>query len=178
MKILRPAVSEYTDFYLKYIDLVQDEELVTALEKNGHDVVRVFSDVPAEIEVFRYDTNKWSIKEVLMHIIDFERYFTFKAFVSMRNDLDTIIYHPKRDHYLFNSATEHRHLNDLLPEFTAVRSATISLYRNACEAQLKQAVKHENEAHVLSARALGFALTGHAIHHLNVIRERYLGKAK
>ncbi|MHA4843930.1 DinB family protein [Flavitalea antarctica] len=174
MKITKPTEQETNVFYNKYIDLVEQPDLVGALRENHDKAVSLFSSIPPEIEVFRYDTNKWSIKEVLMHIIDFERYLFFKAFVSLRNDTVTHLHHPDRDHYLQNAHTETRSLTDLIPEFSAVRSATISLFRHANPFQLSHTVLHNNANHAISARAIGFAIAGHSIHHMRIISERYL----
>src|SRR3954462_14711669 len=110
MNIAKPTGNESNLFYNKYVDLVSEADLIPALQLNSKAMVDLFANIPSEIEVFRYDTNKWSIKEVLMHIIDFERYISFKAFVTLRNDLDTIVYHPNRDKYMWNSYTETRSL--------------------------------------------------------------------
>jgi hypothetical protein len=178
MKIAKPAEQETNDFFKKYIDLVKHTDLVIALYENQESLVKLFSGIPSEIEVFRYDTNKWSIKEVLMHLIDFERYFAFKAFVSMRNDNETLLNHPNRENYLFNAHLETRSLNDLVPEFISVRSATISLFHHAHLSQLTHIGNHINPNHAISARAIGFAITGHCIHHMQIISERYLRLSK
>jgi DinB family protein len=174
MNIAKPTGNESNSFYNKYVDLVTEADLVTALGMNMKAMVDLFETIPSEIEVFRYDTNKWSIKEVLMHIIDFERYIAFKAFVSLRNDIETVIYHPHRDKYLLNAYTETRTLADLVPEFVAVRSANISMFGHANLSQLPNIVNHENKNHAVSARTLGFAIAGHCIHHMQIISERYL----
>jgi hypothetical protein len=174
MKIAKPTEQETNVFYNKYIDLVEQTDLISALRDNHDLVINLFSSIPPEIEVFRYDTNKWSIKEVLMHLIDFERYLTFKAFVSMRNDNETSLYHPDRDHYLLNAHSETRSLEDLIPEFSSVRSATISLFRHANTFQLTHTANHNQANHAISGRAIGFAITGHSIHHMQIISERYL----
>jgi hypothetical protein len=174
MEISKPTEKEYNDFFKVYIDLVPTDNLLLALRESNDNLVKLFRNIPPEIEVFRYDTNKWSIKEVLMHIIDFERYMTFKAFVSLRNDHETILHHPKREHYLFNAGSEKRNLNDLIPEFISVRSATISLFQHSAVQQLSHIVNHANENHAISARALGFALVGHSLHHMEIIKERYV----
>ena len=174
MKIAKPTEQETNDFFKKYIDLVKHTDLVTALLENQASLVKLFRGIPSEIEVFRYDTNKWSIKEVLLHLIDFERYFTFKAFVSVRNDSETPLNHPNRENYLFHAHSETRSLNDLIPEFLSVRSATISLFQHADLSQLTNTGNHINPNHAISGRAMGFALTGHSIHHMQIISERYL----
>ena len=174
MIISKPTDKEFNDFFRVYIDLVPTDDLLLALRESNNDLIKLFKSIPQEIEVFRYDTNKWSIKEVLMHIIDFERYFAFKAFVSLRNDHETILHHPKREHYLFNAGTEKRNLSDLIPEFISVRSATISLFEHVSIPQLPHIVSHANASHAISACALGFALVGHCLHHMEIIKERYV----
>ncbi len=175
MNISRPKDGECSPFYLRYLELPPHDELLTALEHNRLSMVRLFESIPPAIEVFRYDTGKWSIKEVLMHITDFERYLSFKAFVSLRDDNTTILYHPQRDRYLFNAGTEHRTLADLVPEFNTVRAATISMFQSAPPSHLSKLTNHADTAHACSARAYGFCMVGHAIHHMQIIEERYLG---
>lgn len=178
MKISKPVGGEINTFYARYVDLVKEPDLLTALPENQQALISLFKDIPAEIEVFRYDTNKWSIKEVLLHIIDFERYFGFKAFVTLRNDRETVLNHPGRDHYLFNAHAETRSLADLIPEFISVRSATISLFRQAGLPSSASTGNHLQENHAVSARAIGFAIVGHSMHHMNTINERYLRQSK
>jgi hypothetical protein len=113
-----------------------------------------------------------------MHIIDFERYLAYKAFVSLRNDHDTVLYHPKREHYIFHAGTETRNLVNLADEFKTVREATLSLFNNAGLGQLTLKAKHAGQQHVISARALGFALAGHSVHHMQIIKEKYLQHSK
>ncbi len=174
MQIVKPSEQEYNEFYKGYIDLVKADDLLTGLIEGNEEIVALFNSIPTEIEVFRYDAKKWSIKEVLAHIIDLERYLSYKAFVSLRNDLDTVLAHPKRDHYLFHTGTENRNIRDMVHEFKTVRSATISLFKNANLSQVTHIVNHVNPVHAISARALGFAIAGHGSHHVQIIRERYL----
>jgi len=172
--IAKPTEKESNQFFNKYVDLVTQDDLIKALQHNKEALLSLFSTIPPAIEVFRYDAHKWSIKEVLMHIIDFERYLSFKAFVSLRDDDNTMLFHPNRDHYLINAFTETRSLTDLLPEFVATRCATISLFQFANIEQLTNTVNHVNPNHAISARAIGFAIVGHSLHHMQIIRERYL----
>ena len=172
--IAKPTERESNHFFNKYVDLVHEDDLLKALQQNKEALIALFRTIPPAIEVFRYDANKWSIKEVLMHVIDFERYLSFKAFVSLRNDRDTTLFHPNRDHYLVNAYTETRSLTDLIPEFIAVRSATISLFDFTNIAQLTNTVNHVNTNYAISTRAIGFAIVGHSLHHMQILKERYL----
>lgn len=174
MNIAKPTGPESNPFYDKYVELVNEPDLIPALQVNGKAMIELFAGIPSEIEVFRYDTNKWSIKEVLLHIIDFERYLAFKTFVTLRNDVDTVIYHPQRDKYLSNAYPETRSLSDLVPEFVSVRSASISMFEHANFSQLTHITNHENINHAVSARTLGFSIAGHCIHHMKIISEKYL----
>lgn len=176
MNISRPTEGEYALAYKVYLDLPPQNELIAALEVNNDELISLFRSIPTAIEVFRYDTGKWSIKEVLMHIIDFERYLSFKAFVSSRNDTTSVLYHPSRDHYLFNAGVEHRTLCDLITEFESVRAATISLFKSAPPSHLTKITSHVDKTHACSARAYGFCIVGHAIHHMQIIQEKYLGR--
>ena len=127
--------------------------------------------IPSEKGDYRYAPGKWSIKELLGHVIDGERIFAYRALRFGRND-QTALNGFEQDDYVAAGAFDKRELSDLIDEFEEVRRATIHLFRGFDEtAWTRRGVASENE---VSVRALAYIIAGHELHHMGVLRERYL----
>jgi len=127
---------------------------------------------PPEKLDYKYAEDKWSIKEVLMHIIDTERVFAYRALAAARGDNVTPHYRMDEELYAKNVEVSDRTVQSLISEFKAVRSSTKELFGNLTDAQSKRSCNIVT--HPMTARAIGYFIIGHAQHHLNVIEERYL----
>lgn len=171
--IYKPARTEYTDAYQSYIDLVPSGDLCAILRSQGVRLREVFDTYHPTFCDYQYAPGKWTIRQVLMHLLNSERIMQFKAFVTLRNDSTTVLYHPDREWYLGHSNLENRTIADILAEFDVVRSATVLLFEKATPEQLNFIGQHALPVHALSARAIGFAMAGHVLHHLQVVVERY-----
>jgi len=171
MKRSELTQTEYFQYYKPYIDLVDDISLVEALDRGLMNTKKFFEMIPPEKQMYSYDQGKWSPKEILLHIIDTERVFCYRALYFSRADGSNI---EGFDENVFgeNCEANGRTMDDLLTEFIAVRTATICLFHSFSNAILKR--KGKANDNVLSVRAAGFIICGHEIHHKNVIRERYL----
>ncbi len=121
---------------------------------------------------YKYASDKWTVKEVLMHIIDTERVFSYRALVAARGDNMTLHQRMDEELYANNVDASRRTLQSLLSEFSAVRSSTDCLFENLTDAQSKRLCNIAT--HPMSTRAIAYFLIGHVQHHLNVIEERYL----
>lgn len=158
------------EFFDRYINLVEDIAIVDALEKYSPFENMIDANTLKKLDGKRYAPDKWTIKDILQHIIDNERVQSYRAMRFARRDVTSL---PGYDEQLFGSTAdaERRDIDELLSEFAIVRQGTIALYKSFTPEMLK----HEGVAFKkISVLALGFVLVGHPIHHVNIIRERYL----
>lgn len=168
----KPLADEYATGYQKYFDLVPAGDYLSLLRQNSTETINVFENMPVEKLDYKYAEGKWTVKELLMHIIDTERVFSYRGLVAARGDATTPLTRMDEELYARNVDVSSRSLPSLLAEFKAVRAATEQLFENVTEAQSKL---HCNiVTHPMTARAIGYFLIGHAKHHLNILEERYL----
>ncbi len=168
----KPSAGEYHPNYQKYFDLVAKGDYLDLLRQNSSDTVMFFENLPNEKLDYKYAEDKWTVKEVLMHIIDTERVFSYRGLVAARGDNLTVHQRMDEELYASNVDVSHRTLESLLSEFKAVRGSTERLFENLTDAQSRR--QCNIATHPMSARAIGYFLIGHVQHHLNVIEERYL----
>ena len=169
-----PQPGEYNPRFDKYISLAMKPGIHFSeiIKQNTLDVAGFFSSVPSDKYDFRYAENKWSIKEVLMHINDTERVFAYRALVCARGDADTPLHYMDENLYAANVSVDKRSMESLFQEFVAIRASNSFLFDNITEEQSK--LLGNNIEYKLSARAIAYAMVGHTIHHINVLEERYL----
>jgi uncharacterized damage-inducible protein DinB len=170
--IQRPSADEYHENYQKYFDLIPEGAYLELLEQNSKDTVRFFEAIPKEKLDYKYAPGKWTIKELLMHVIDTERVFSYRALVAARGDTTTPHYRMDEELYAKHVDVSQRTLQSLISEFQAVRSSTEKLFENLTDAQSKS--RCNVVTHPMTARAIGYFMIGHVRHHLNIIEERYL----
>jgi uncharacterized damage-inducible protein DinB len=165
---------EYALHYKTYLDAIVGEvNLLDELEISLHKTIQFVQDIPMDKFDYRYADGKWTIKEILQHLIDAERIFAYRALRFSRSDKTPLPGFEENSYAeVVNPTANKRHLKDLLTEFTAVRHATITLFKSFTEEDLlKKGVASEN---VMSVRAVGFVIIGHQNHHMRVFKERYL----
>lgn len=168
---LRPEANEYSAYFARYIGLVPEGNLLELLERQAAETSRLFLEVPEEKGGFRYAPGKWSLKEVLGHIADTERVMGCRALRIARGDRTAF---PGFDQDLFVAGAnfDARTLNSLLEEYNAVRKATVALLAGLPrEAWLRRGTVSNGE---MTVRALGCVIAGHELHHVSVIKSRYL----
>jgi|SRR6185312_1748510 len=173
MKIVdKPAPGEYPDYAAMYIDLLPNDGLLLQhLQKNLQATKDLVQSLPAEKLLYRYAENKWTIKEVLVHIIDDERIYAYRALCFARGEKTPLPGFEQND-YAANSGANERDVNNIIEEYEAVRRSTIALFNGFADADLvKTGIANDRKA---SVRALGWHLAGHELHHINLIKERYL----
>lgn len=162
----------YPPFFQTYISaLAGDYDLQDYLETSLEQFEELFYGFPEEKQAFRYAENKWSVKEVIQHMIDAERVFVYRALRFSRND-QTDLPGFDENSYVENYSVSDRTFDNLLDEFCLLRRSTISMYQNFKKPELKRFGHVDGNA--ISVAALGFICSGHVVHHLKVIRERYL----
>ena len=120
---------------------------------------------------YRYEEGKWSVKDLVQHVIDSERVFAYRALRFSRND-QTELSGFDQDHYASHALAQDRDLEEIMNEFTSTRYSTISLFSSLTDEQLKR-VGTANEVE-FSVEILGYIISGHLLHHLEVVREKYL----
>ena len=171
MKVSEISELEYFSYYKHYIDLVDDLSLIEALESGGITSNKFFETIDDVKLHFQYAEGKWTPKEILLHLIDTERVFCYRALYFARNAGSSI---EGFDENIFgeNCNANERGLDDLLKEYASVRRATLHLFKSFSDEVLKQGGKANGNK--LSVRSIGFIICGHEIHHRNIIQERYL----
>ncbi|MEO0525974.1 MAG: DinB family protein [Bacteroidota bacterium] len=160
----------YDPYYGAYIQTLKDVELIDALKEEKETFLRFVKNVPIEKLSYAYAEGKWTVAEVLMHIIDAERVFQYRALRFGRND-KTALYGFEQDDFVPESNANKRSRESIVEEFNAVRDSTITLFKSFGTAQLKRMGSASNTP--MSVAALGFVIGGHQKHHLNVLVERY-----
>ena len=168
----KPNQAEYNPYYQKYIDLVEEGSLEELLNANMNEVAHFFKSIDYQKHNFRYEKDKWTIKDVFMHLIDTERGFSYRAIVCIRKDDKTPLYGMDENLYASNVDVTNRSMESLIEEFLAVRKSFSFVYKNTQPENLE--FLGNGQGHKISARALGFIAIGHTLHHINIIKERYL----
>ena len=167
----RPDPSEYPPYTEGYISRVPDGDIVATLGKQLEDTLALIKDIPEARGDWRYAEGKWSVKEVVGHVIDSERIFAYRVLRFGRGDA-TPLSGFEQDDYVRAGAFDKRSLSGLANEYEHVRRATISLFANLDdEAWERRGSANKNE---VSVRALAFIIAGHERHHVEILRTRYL----
>jgi hypothetical protein len=167
----KPDLATIPEFYHKYVKLVAEDKATEALASNGQSTQDFLKAIPDEKWDYRYAEGKWSIKELVQHMIDSERIFAYRALCIARGEKQSL---PGFDENVYAAASgaEKRNKEELVEEFTAVRKATELLFRSFAEEQLSRTGTANNKP--VSVNGIGFITAGHVLHHLNILRERYL----
>ena len=167
----RPETSEYAQFYAGYVGSVPDGDILALLQSEHDRTVKLLRGLTPEQAASRYEAGKWSLKEVVGHIIDAERIFAYRAHCFARRDPAHLPGMDQND-YAKSSNADERPLEDLVDELDAARRSTTALFRGLDEAMWShRGIASECE---FTVRALAYIIVGHAIHHRNVIESRYL----
>lgn len=169
-----PSKQEYPSYAEMYMKLVDKNGSLTKQLKTSLDkTVSLISELSPDDLNFRYEENKWSIKEVLVHIIDDERIYGYRAMSFARND-KTNLPGFEQDDYIDHSDTSERTIDNIMKEYEAVRLSTIALFNGfSSKALIRLGVANGNQA---SVRALGYHILGHDLHHIKMIEDQYLKK--
>ncbi len=171
-KIPKPQAHEYAPYAIMYIGLLPDDGMVLQHLRDNLDATRDFIlSLPQEKYLHRYAAGKWTIKETLVHISDDERIYAYRALRFARNDKAEL---PgfEQDDYARASNANARDIHDILGEFATVRHATISLFNKFDEEALLRRGRADDK--IMSVRAAAYHIAGHELHHMNLIKTRYL----
>jgi hypothetical protein len=170
----RPDLTKVPDFYHNYINQAKGNDLMKAMRKQTGKFLLFLQKMPKDKRNYRYAEDKWTIKEVLQHIIDAERIFAYRALCFARKDASPL---PSFDEnsYAANAKVENRKWKDLVNEFLVVRWSTEYLFDSFDDEQLETAGTASGKSNYVLA--IGFIIIGHANHHIKVMKERYLTTA-
>lgn len=163
--------SDYPAYFSHYINLVENNDVVIAMQSNLKEFVAFLENIPEEKHNFKYQENKWTIKDVVRHIIDTERIFAYRALRFARFDT-TELHGFDENNFAASLNTTAIKMEDLLEEFILVRKSTIKLFESFTLEMLSN--KGFASGKQMSVLAAGFVISGHTIHHTNIIKERYL----
>jgi len=173
--INRPDETEYAPYYGKYMSLVSGDDILKALSDQVSETLTLLRSVPESQAGFRYADGKWSVRELVGHMIDSERIFAYRALRFARNDTTPLPGY-EQDDYILNASFDACSLGDLAAEFESVRRATLFLFKHLDgEAWMRRGVASENE---VSVRALAYIIAGHELHHMGILRDRYLSASQ
>lgn len=165
----KPESNEYAEYYGKYISLV-NSDVLPMLESQSAELTVMFGDLPDDRGTYKYAIDKWTLKEVLSHLIDGERFFAYRMLRISRGD-KTPIEGFEQDDYIENSNANNRTFRELLEEFDLQRRSNILFVKNLSD----EATKRLGTAsgYTVSVRALVYIMAGHVRHHVNILKERY-----
>jgi uncharacterized damage-inducible protein DinB len=169
--IVRPASTEYVPYYETYISKVPDGDVIEILEEQIADTFRLLGGLGEEEGNYRYEPEKWNVKQVLGHVIDTERVFSYRALAFARGD-KTPLPPMEQDDYAANSNYTAQTLSGITDQLSAVRRASLTLFKSFDdEIALRTGTASGFE---FSVRSIMYIIAGHEIHHKRVVKERYL----
>jgi hypothetical protein len=171
MSTQRPDPSEYMSYFGRYIDLVPTGPLVELLAQQFDEYLSFYRGISDAQGTYRYAPDKWSIKQVLGHMVDTERIFNYRALCVSRGEQQSL---PgfEQDDYVAGANFEDRRVSDLVDELASVRAATVWLFKGLSdEALSRRGIANKGE---ITARACGYIIAGHERYHVKHLQERYL----
>lgn len=172
MKVSQLKEGEFADFYSTYISQVSNEySLIEELEISVHRLRNFVQEIPMDKYDYGYEVGKWTIKDILQHLIDSERVFAYRALRFARKDATPLPGFEENDYAAAANGSK-RSIRDLLTELALVRESTLCLFRTFSDETLE--LKGIASGAAMSVRALGFAIIGHQNHHQRIFQERYL----
>lgn len=169
--IARPTSNEYAPYHAEYVGAVPDGDVLALFERQGQETLALLRSIGEQKSGYRYATGKWSVREVVGHIMDAERVFTYRALTFARGDATAL---PSFDENAWAAVSnaDRRTMASLLDEFSALRTASAALFRSFGEAEF---ARHGTASgYRVTVRGLLYVTAGHERHHVRILRERYL----
>ena len=168
---LRPALSEYAEYYVRYIDQLPDDDIAKILRTQRTDALAVFRGISEDGSLHRYAAGKWSIREVLGHVNDCERLFVFRAMWFARG-MDGALPSFDQDLAVTAAGSDTRSWTSHIEEFQGLRDSTIALFAGLPDEAWSR--RGTASGYEFTVRALAWITAGHCAHHLRILKERYL----
>lgn len=167
----RPHETEFASYYGTYVKLAPGADILQTLNAQGVAAIEFLRSIPASKEKFRYAPDKWSVRESIGHVIDTERIFAYRALRFARGDNQDLRGF-EQNSYVQNAIFDDVPVSELILEFENLRNSTHFFFKHlTAEAWDRRGTASDNE---ITVRALAYIITGHEIHHRNILRERYL----
>jgi len=168
---MRPGTQEFAPFYQTYVSLVPEEDLLAAMHSSLGEIMDMLDNIPADMADHAYADGKWTIRQLLQHIIDTERVFSYRALCISRGEMQQL---PGFDEnaYAHQADVSQRPLREMKEEFLALRQSVHLMFRGFNTEMLNR--KGTASGEQVSVNALGYMCIGHVRHHFRVLRERYL----
>ena len=163
--------NDYNPYYQTYVDKLGDIDLLEAMSKQLNNFPKFITSIPADKWRYAYDEGKWTVAEALLHIIDTERVFQYRALCFARND-ESHFPGFDQDAYVPNSNANNRTPESIVEEYVSVRRSSLALFSSFDDEALRR--KGVASGSQMSVAALGFVCLGHQRHHRDIIREQYL----
>jgi uncharacterized damage-inducible protein DinB len=163
--------NEYNPFYETYVSKIGDGEITAILENQKKEWEKILLGIPDEKWDYKYGEDKWSIRQLVMHVIDAERVFAMRALCISRGEKQNL-FGFDQDEYMANTDYSHRKKEDIVSELIVVRNGSTHLFKNMTEQQTE--MLGTASEHSVSVRGLAYIIAGHAEHHLRILKERYL----
>lgn len=166
----RPLPQEYGEFYHRYISLVPEDDLSLSFDNQTTATLQFLEGIPESKLNYAYAPGKWTVKQVLQHLSDAERIFVYRALRFARKDSTPLASFEEND-YADVARVDHLNWKDMLEEFRLIRRASKHFFRALNEEEMSRFGKASGVN--ITVRSLGFITIGHAMHHQNVLKERY-----
>ena len=167
----RPDLSRVPEWYHRYINQVKEDELSTAFKNQASEFNRLLNEIPVDKRDYRYGIDKWTIREVVQHIIDGERIFAYRSLCIARKDKTPLPSFDEKS-YADNSKAGKRKWEDMIEEFQTIRHSNEIMFNSFDAEQLDSTGTASGKS--VYVLGLGYVLVGHVNHHMGIIRERYL----
>lgn len=171
-KISKPHFTEHALYYEQYLNLVNEEvSVLDQLKQNAKRITQLYKSLPQEKLLYVYAEGKWTMKDILQHLTDVERVFTYRAMRFARKDKTPLPFFDENE-FARNAMADRISITKLLKEYNATRNATVAFFNNLTAKQLKETGFASQT--LTSVRACLWIICAHEVHHLNIIKERYL----
>lgn len=167
---MRPHPEEYAPFYETYVRLVSEDQLLDAFQTAMDEIHALLDQIPSDKAEYAYADGKWTVKQLLQHVIDTERVFSYRSVCIARGDKQAL---PGFDEnsYAGNADAKSRSLKEMKEEFVALRYSVYLMFKSFTEEMLSQVGTASGKP--VSTNALGYIIIGHVRHHFSILQERY-----
>jgi hypothetical protein len=167
----RPLPSDYPPFYETYVKLVQEDDLIKALQVSLEEIHKNLESIPADKMDWAYAEAKWTVRELLQHMIDAERVFAYRAQAFARGEQQNLPGFDENEYAKMANVTA-RNISEMKEELTALRRSVYFMFKGLTEQDIQRTgIANKNP---VTVNALGYIIIGHVRHHFNIIKERYL----
>ncbi|MGI8400385.1 MAG: DinB family protein [Gemmatimonadaceae bacterium] len=171
VRTMKPEAGEFLPYYGRYIDLVAPGDILTTLAQQMSDTQALINSLPSSVGTYRYAPDKWSVNEMIGHLMDSERIFVARALRFARNDL-TALPGFEQDDYVRNATFDDYVLAELASELESLRRSTVLFFTHLSEdAWMRRGTANGAE---VTVRALAYIVAGHELHHREMLQTRYL----